>query len=137
MNHLSQDSSRFPGAHVDQIVVVRAGVNAKLACHFSQLFICCVLRGLRFEPKSPVSMIKLQVLFLSLPPSPSLLRLSDFLFVFPFEMEKGVVRGGFRPEMKFGGLPALIARIQTDIGLAKVQLDAEPLVSLANDPFLA
>lgn len=39
-----------------------------------------------------------------------------------------------RPEMKFDGMPALIARIRADIGVAKVQLGDPALAELAHAP---
>ncbi len=41
-----------------------------------------------------------------------------------------------RPEMKFDGIGALIARIKTDAGIASKQLDAEQYQVLKADPFL-
>lgn len=38
---------------------------------------------------------------------------------------ESLVVGYVRPEMRFDGLPALVARIMTDIGLARGALDAE------------
>ena len=42
-----------------------------------------------------------------------------------------------RPEMKFSGIGALIARIKTDAGLASKQLDATEFQNLKADPFLS
>lgn len=41
-----------------------------------------------------------------------------------------------RPEMKFDGIGALIARIKTDAGIASKQLDAQQYQSLKTDRFL-
>jgi hypothetical protein len=42
-----------------------------------------------------------------------------------------------RPEMKFDGIGALIARIKTDAGIASKQLDAPEFQSLKADVFLS
>ncbi|KAK9816431.1 hypothetical protein WJX72_000132 [[Myrmecia] bisecta] len=44
-----------------------------------------------------------------------------------------VTLGYIRPEMKFDGLPSLIARIKADIGIAKSQLDLPELVTFQRD----
>jgi riboflavin kinase len=41
-----------------------------------------------------------------------------------------VVAGFIRPEIRFAGLPQLLARIKTDIGLAKAQLEAPEAAAL-------
>lgn len=41
-----------------------------------------------------------------------------------------VVSGFIRPEIKFAGLPQLLARIKTDIGIAKSQLDEPEAAAL-------
>jgi riboflavin kinase len=41
-----------------------------------------------------------------------------------------VVSGFIRPEIKFAGLPQLLARIKTDIGIAKAQLDEPEAAAL-------
>ena len=45
--------------------------------------------------------------------------------------------GPRRPEMKFDGLPALMARIRQDIGIAKAQLAEAPLREFAQSDFFA
>lgn len=47
-----------------------------------------------------------------------------------------VALGFLRPEMKFSGLPALLERIKTDIGIAKSQLDTLPWQPFKMDTFL-
>ena len=42
-----------------------------------------------------------------------------------------------RPETKFDGIGALIARIKTDAGIASKQLDAPEFQSLKADAFLS
>lgn len=49
----------------------------------------------------------------------------DFGRDFYGENMEVVVVGYLRPEMRFEGLQALVARIMTDIGLARGALDAE------------
>lgn len=41
-----------------------------------------------------------------------------------------VVSGFIRPEIKFAGLPQLLARIKADIGIAKAQLDEPEAAAL-------
>jgi riboflavin kinase len=41
-----------------------------------------------------------------------------------------VVAGFVRPEIRFTGLPQLLARIKTDIGIAKSQLDEPAAAAL-------
>ena len=51
--------------------------------------------------------------------------------------ELRVVVGGFlRPELRFASLQSLVARIRTDVGVARGVLDAPPLAALAEDSFL-
>jgi len=47
-----------------------------------------------------------------------------------------VALGFIRPEIKFSGLPELLARIHADIGLARAQLDSELWAHFARDAFL-
>ena len=44
-----------------------------------------------------------------------------------------VALGHLRPEMRFNGLDALIARIKTDIGLAKAALDLPQHAAFQSD----
>lgn len=53
--------------------------------------------------------------------------LRDFGRDFYGERMEVVVLGYLRPEMRFPGLPALVARIMTDIGLARGALDADEM----------
>lgn len=46
-----------------------------------------------------------------------------------------VVAGFIRPEVKFAGLPQLLARIRTDIGIAKSQLDEPEAAALRLSEF--
>ena len=55
--------------------------------------------------------------------------LRDFGRDFYGEAMEVVVVGYLRPEMRFDGLPQLVARIMTDIGLARGALDAEEIKS--------
>lgn len=41
-----------------------------------------------------------------------------------------------RPEMKFSGLDELLGRINTDIGIARTQLDLPQWQGFREDPFL-
>jgi riboflavin kinase len=43
---------------------------------------------------------------------------------------RAVVAGFVRPEIRFSGLPQLLARIKTDIGIAKSQLDEPAAAAL-------
>ena len=50
--------------------------------------------------------------------------------------EMRVLACGFiRPEMRMPSLPALVARIRTDISIASAQLDSEACAALQHDPF--
>lgn len=48
-----------------------------------------------------------------------------------------VALGFIRPEVKFSGLPELLARIHADIGLARAQLDSDLWAPFRDDAFLA
>lgn len=50
---------------------------------------------------------------------------------------RAIACGYIRPEMKFSGIGALVARIKTDAGLASKQLDASEFQSVKTDPFLS
>lgn len=47
-----------------------------------------------------------------------------------------VVLGFIRPEVKFSGVEELLARINTDIGIARSQLDSQQWLPYQQDPFL-
>jgi riboflavin kinase len=49
---------------------------------------------------------------------------------------RAVALGFLRPEVKFGGLPALLERIHADVGVARAQLDTGRWAGFAADPFL-
>mmetsp|Transcript_44607 Transcript_44607/g.111914 ORF Transcript_44607/g.111914 Transcript_44607/m.111914 type:complete len:457 (-) Transcript_44607:313-1683(-) len=51
------------------------------------------------------------------------------------ERMKALAMGYLRPEMKFDGFPALVARIRADIGIAKYMLDTDGLAAGAQDAF--
>ncbi len=46
------------------------------------------------------------------------------------------VLGFMRPELKFAGIAALVARIRADVGAGAAMLDAEESVQAADDPWL-
>ena len=48
---------------------------------------------------------------------------------------KAVVLGYLRPEIRFSGLPELLGRIHTDIGVARTQLDLPAWAEFRADPF--
>lgn len=48
---------------------------------------------------------------------------------------KVIVLGYLRPELKFSGLKELLHRINTDIGIARSQLDVDRWLKYADDPF--
>ncbi|KAA6422080.1 MAG: riboflavin kinase [Trebouxia sp. A1-2] len=48
---------------------------------------------------------------------------------------RAIACGFIRPEMKFDGIGALIARIKTDAGIASKQLDAPEFQDLKADAF--
>jgi len=50
---------------------------------------------------------------------------------------RAVVLGYIRPEMRFSGLSALVARIKSDIGIARATLDLPELASLATDEYFS
>jgi riboflavin kinase len=47
-----------------------------------------------------------------------------------------VLSGYVRPELRFGGLPELVARIRTDVGLAAAALELPPHAGLRSHAFL-
>jgi riboflavin kinase len=76
-----------------------------------------------FEDKDPELSVELHVMH-------------DFADDFYDRPVRAVVLGFIRPEVKFGGLAELLARIQADIGIARSQLDSMQWKGYKEDPFL-